>query len=215
MDRRIRLFDIDFGELEDIDPLFTSEMIYYYDMYSDGDDFEDDGYISRFKTIVKAVKEKQPLKLEIVDKNGNVTTIKVMPNVLEYSEKDDKFRLIVSGDYYRKVINLANIVSCKPYLGENLKNYSEEVKQTASVTFTLYDERNSLERAMLHFAHFEKVVEKIDDLTYDVHLIYDLADESEILIRILSFGPFIKVTQPESFVDLIKERLKKQKNFKI
>ena len=31
-----------------------------------------------------------------------------------------------------------------------------------------------------------------------------------MVIRLLSFGPMIKVTEPESFVELIKERLKKQ-----
>ena len=40
---------------------------------------------------------------------------------------------------------------------------------------------------------------------------YDKDDETEMVIRILSFGPMIKVVQPEHFINLIKERLRKQK----
>ena len=37
-------------------------------------------------------------------------------------------------------------------------------------------------------------------------------DETEIVIRVLSFGPMIKVIAPEHFENLIKERLIKQKS---
>ena len=36
-------------------------------------------------------------------------------------------------------------------------------------------------------------------------------DESELIIRVLSFGPAIKVTGPDDFVQKIKERIKNQK----
>ena len=57
----------------------------------------------------------------------------------------------------------------------------------------------------------EKTVEKADENHYVVTLTYDPNDETELLIRILSFGPFIKVTEPKFFVNAIKERLKLQK----
>ena len=37
-------------------------------------------------------------------------------------------------------------------------------------------------------------------------------DETEIVIRVLSFGPYVKALEPESFVNLIKERLISQKS---
>ena len=40
----------------------------------------------------------------------------------------------------------------------------------------------------------------------------DRFDETEIVIRVLSFGPYVKVLEPESFVNLIKERLISQKS---
>ena len=78
--------------------------------------------------------------------------------------------------------------------------------------FELEDRRNALERVLFHFAHFEKEAEKIGKDRYRVSLNYEKDDETEILIRILSFGPMIKVLEPDSFVELIKERLRKQKS---
>ena len=62
---------------------------------------------------------------------------------------------------------------------------------------------------MLHFAHFQKSVEKRDD-DYFVRLSYEKDDETEIVIRILSFGPVLEVVGPKHFRELIRERLKRQ-----
>ena len=43
-------------------------------------------------------------------------------------------------------------------------------------------------------------------------LLYDKGDEMEMVIRILSFGPMIRVTAPQYFVELMKERLRDQKS---
>ena len=54
--------------------------------------------------------------------------------------------------------------------------------------------------------------EKIDDRKYQVTLHYDKEDETEILIRVLSFGPMIRVVKPMAFINLIKCRLSDQKS---
>ncbi len=215
LDPRVKLFGYDFSGLENVEPLFTPEMVCYYDQYADGDDFEDEGYISRFQTILEAIKAKQALKLTLETRKGKRLTANVMPEYLEYSEKDDKFRLITSRCKYVKVANLSNLTECKPYYGTNMKASVKPEARRSKVTFTLFDGRNTLERAMLHFAHFEKTVEKTDEDHYLVSLTYDTDDEIEILIRILSFGPFIKVIEPESFVNKLKNRLKMQKSCEI
>ena len=79
--------------------------------------------------------------------------------------------------------------------------------------FDLYDTRKALERVLMHFAHFEKEVVKTGSRNYHVTLKYEHSDETELLIRILSFGPMIKVTAPRSFILLIKMRLERQKNY--
>ena len=74
----------------------------------------------------------------------------------------------------------------------------------------LRDERNALERAMLHFSDLEKETVRTGEDTYRIRLVYRRDDEPEILIRILSFGPMLKVVEPESFVRQIRERLNRQ-----
>ena len=41
---------------------------------------------------------------------------------------------------------------------------------------------------------------------------YDKEDETEILIRVLSFGPMLHVVKPVAFINLIKGRLSDQKS---
>ena len=65
LDPRIKLFDVEFEGLDDIEPLFTPDDYYIYDKYGDGDPYEDEKYIERFRTILSAIRNKQNLKIEM------------------------------------------------------------------------------------------------------------------------------------------------------
>lgn len=212
LDPRMKLFGEVFPELEDVKPLFTEEDYVIFDKYADGDPYEDEEYINNFRLILSAVREKKPLKISMMSRTGGIIHFSIMPDCLEYSEKDDKFRLIGAGKKYADTVNLARIVSCRLYEGEYIPDGKRVRIHTGprTVTFELTDERNALERVLLHFAHFEKQAEKLDDKRYNVSITYDKEDETELLIRILSFGPMIKVTGPDKFINLIKERLNNQ-----
>ena len=137
----------------------------------------------------------------------------LLPEYLEYSEKDDKFRLIGSGSRYTGIVNLGRIVRVKPYNKPfHFSSAQTPPSKSETVQFELIDTRNALERVLMHFAHFEKQAEKLDENRYRVTVTYDVNDETEIVIRLLSFGPMVKVTAPQHFVDLIKERLISQKS---
>jgi len=142
-----------------------------------------------------------------------------MPERLEYSEKDDKFRLIGEGRRHRDTINLGRILSCRLCDNPDVINrqnqfHQKQQRQRAfqkqKVELLLTDERNALERVMLHFAHFEKEAEKLDKKNYRLTITYDQDDETEILIRILSFGPMVRVIGPNRFIRLIRQRLEQQ-----
>lgn len=205
-DKRMKLFDIDFSFLDGTEPLFTQDDICVFDKYSDGDDFEDEGYIERFRLLLNAAKTQTPVIITVTGKSGKPLRISVLPKRLEYSEKDDKFRLIAAGFKYNQY-NLGKITECRYCSGEKLDMSRKSEDEKCEVTFMVTDDRNALERAMLHFAHFEKQTEKKDDKHYLVKLKYYLHDETELIIRILSFGQRVKVLEPQHFVDLIKERL--------
>lgn len=213
LDPRIQLFTEDFSDLEDVEPLFTPEDIYIFDKYADGDPYEDEQYKQNFKLILDAIQKKYPLKIKSRTRAGRELYAVLTPEYLEYSEKDDKFRLIGSGRKYGDTVNLARIVSCAPYTEAYTPNpYTRMKSKSRMVEFELIDERNALERVLMHFAHFEKQAEKIEDKRYLVKVTYDKDDETEMLIRIVSFGPMIKVVGPDQFINLIKERLLKQKS---
>jgi len=209
LDPRVKLFGVEIGGLDDVEPLFTPEDYLIYDKYCDGDDYEDEGYIERFRIILGAIRDGVPLKINMVNKNGKDVYAKCMPLRLEYSEKDDKFRLVTDGCRYLHTVNLSKIRMVN-YCGESFRHIDRKV-QYDTVTLRINDERNALERCMLHFAHFEKRAEKVGKGEYLLHVRFDHKDESEIVIRVLSFGPRVKAEAPDSFVELIKKKLIAQK----
>ncbi len=210
LDPRVRLFDLQLEGLEDVEPLFTSDDYVIFDKYSDGDPFEDEGYIERFHTVLDAIKNRYPLTVVMTNRKGVSVRRHVMPIRLEYSEKDDKFRLISADGRFGSTINLGRVTECRKYSGAPLAFPVSEQSIPGTVTLSVTDERNALERVMLHFAHFEKRAERIDGRHYRLYIKYDRADETELVIRILSFGPFVKVEEPPEFVELIKDRLRRQ-----
>ena len=212
LDPRIKLFSPSVDGLEDVEPLFTPDMICYYDRYTDGDDFSDEEYIAHFRLLLDAVNGKRRVKICFVSRRGRKREIICIPFKLEYSEKDDKFRLIAAHGNHSISINLSTIINCEMLERCTTEEYHLPVSKTETLELELTDERNALERAMLHFSPLEKETEKLDEKHYRLKLKYQKDDETELLIRVLSFGPFLKVVSPKSFAELIKQRLDNQKN---
>ena len=211
-DPRIRLFDLPEQGLEDIEPLFTQDMFCWFDRYEDGDPYEDPDYIQNFRHLTQAILQKQNIKLLYKGANG-VQTHFCFPYRLEYSEKDDKFRLLAIQKERPLILNLSKIISC-----EQLEPISVEPRipelQKVKLVLELINQRNALERVMLHFSHLEKETVQLDRKKYRITLWYEPRDERELLIRVLSFGPRLKVVEPASMVEQIKNRIKKQQDLR-
>jgi len=211
LDPRMKLFDIEFSGLEDVEPLFTPQDYYIYDQYSDGDPYEKEEYVKHFRTILFALKHKKSLKIEMVTRKGNTVYSRCVPERLEYSEKDDKFRLVTGGCRFIRTINVARMTKCNLDNGEPVIRSSPPQAKLETVTIKVREERNTLERCMLHFAHFKKRAEKVGD-HYLLHVHFHPDDEPEMVIRVLSFGPTVEVLGPESFKNRIIDKLKSQKS---
>lgn len=213
-DPRIRLFALSDKGLEDVEPLFTPEQFVFYDRYSDGDPFEDGEYIRAFRIVLTAIKERRKIRVRFRSSKGVRQSWIIVPQKLEYSPKDDKFRIIsASPKGHTETVNMArikNVSLLDRCPDEEFVPFRHDMK---TLVLELTDVRNALERCMLHFSNLEKETEKLDERHYRVTLRYDIEDETEILIRILSFGPVLKVIEPESFVALIRERLGRQESF--
>ena len=210
-DPRVKLFGAAFPALDDVRPLFTKEDYRIYDQYADGDPFEDETYIRHFRLILSAIRENRPVRITMTNRRGKEVWMRFRPKGFEYSVKDDKIRIIATGCRFRQ-FNLARINSCKYYGGGGPWREKPPEERKQDLTLLIKDERNALERVMLHFAHFEKRAERLEGDRYCLHLKYYESDETEMVIRVLSFGPCVKVLAPSGFVDLIKERLVLQKS---
>ncbi|MBE6638800.1 MAG: WYL domain-containing protein [Ruminococcaceae bacterium] len=211
LDPRVRLFANLPENLRNVPPLFTPEDYVIYDQYAGGDPYFDEKYIGNFRSVLNAIREKRALEIEIINRSGRPVTYRVMPRQLEYSEKDDKFRILCGTPRRGLTINLGNVISCRRYDGR-IKNEPTTPPLKCSITLKVIDERNALERCMLHFSHFEKQAERISEKEYRLCVYYDRNDETEMVIRVLSFGPRVEVVAPQYFRNLIIERLKKQKS---
>lgn len=211
LDPRIKLFDVVISGLDDIEPLFTPEDYYIYDKYSDGDPFEDETYIKNFKTVFSAMKNRQNIKIEMMNRKGKKVFYRCIPERLEYSEKDDKFRAVTGGCRFIKTINIARIVKCGVCDGKHFIQPMQNKPEYRWITLRVKEERNAIERCFLHFAHFEKRAERVDN-HYLLHIKFDKDDEPEMVIRVLSFGPMVEVLESESFKNLIIAKLKSQKS---
>ena len=213
LDPRVKLFGVEFPDLEDVEPLFTSADYYIYDQYNDGDPFEDEQYIRNFRIVLEAIRRGSQIKFEMINRKGNMMFVRCRPLRLEYSERDDKFRVVTAGWRAVSTVNLSKIRSCAHDMGYRRVSGREKKVAHDTITVKIRDERNAMERFMLHFAHFEKQAEKLDKKHYLVKIKYTHDDESEMVIRILSFGPMIEVLEPEPFRKLVIEKLEKQLRF--
>ncbi len=206
--------------LASVTPLWKPEQLYYYDRFADGDPYDDETYRSHFHVLLHAQKKRQYVDIDYNAPSGKHVHHYYVPARLEYSVKNDKFRLLAfkhtGGQAMRlELLNIARIQNVRT----TEKTLASAVDLNALIQNSYYkeplrlrivNERNALERAMLHFANYEKNTVKIDENTYECLIYYNQNMETELLIEVLSFGPMLTVLGNEKFLDLLKARLERQ-----
>ncbi len=209
-DPRIRLFDVDFKGLEDIEPLYTQDTFVRFDVYSDGDPYEDQKYIENFKTILRAINLKKAVRISYTDNRTRTHSYDCVVDNIEYSIKNDKFRVIAVSNNKTIIINLATVSFCElldtPHSTENCC----ATRNKKEIEAILEDKNNALDRALICFSYLEKETVKIDDTHFLFKLRYFEEDEAEIVIQILSFGTNLKVISPQNFIDKLKAKILRQ-----
>lgn len=213
LDKRVKLFlepVPENTELTDTEPLFFPEDIVYFDRYADGDDYDDPSYIANFRLIRQAIAERRKLKVTFRNGREQKRCEILEPVQLEYSDKEDKFRVLCADRQSIKTVNLGRIVQCELLRDTFPENVRLKEREKKVLKFTLTDERNALERAMMKFSHYKKEVERRDAENYLVTLEYDVDDETDVLIQILSFGSYIEVTAPDRMREELRKRMERQ-----
>ena len=226
-DPRIRLFMDDetlsaLGKrLEYVPPLYKSEHFGFTDRFSDSDDYMNDIYIANFRKALEAVKHQKIVHIDYISGHGKRISGEFLLLKMEYSPKNDKFRAYcyrIQGDSVKNsgIINIGRITHIadtgriygRPV---SVDDYFSSRKCSAPAVIRVTSERNGVERFMLEFASYEKhTVRDTVSGEYNVELWYDEQDETELLIRLLSFGPVIEIIGPERLREQAKLRVKRQ-----
>ena len=216
LDERVRLFftDAELAEeekaLQEVEPLYRPEQFVFFDRFVDGDDYKNARYRENFQQIMQAIKQRVAVDASYrTNKDNVIVWTNLVPMDLEYSAKDDKFRLQGMAGVRHVTLNLGKIITVE--LGEPLeKEPPQHAVPQEKLVLELVDERHTMMRALMHFSDLAKETEKLDDTHYLLTVYYDKSDETEMVYRVLSFGPTMKVKEPEGFVELVKERLTEQ-----
>ncbi|MBQ2952516.1 MAG: WYL domain-containing protein [Clostridia bacterium] len=210
LDPRVQLFGLDLSFAEDVEPLFYPEDFICFDCYSDGDDYADPAYRAHFRTLMQAISEGRSVRMTYASRRRRTVTDVVTPVRLEYSEKDDRFRVLCAEGSNVKVRNLSGVVECT--LGDVFEGElpDPDKRESRRVVLEVRDTRNALERVSLHFTHLRKEVERAGERTFKMTLWYDASDEPEMIIRVLQYGPALKVLEPAGFRSEVKKRLEMQ-----
>ena len=214
-DPRIGLFSPSTEGLEDVEPLYDLESVVYFDRYGDGDPFQDRNYIRNFQTILQALREDGSVRIRYRAAGGNERRYDCRPIHLEYSGRDDKFRLIAEGWKRTLTLNLGRMITVERRETQEteLGEFPEDGER--EMTLELTDERDAMRRAIISFSDLEKETIRLAEKHYRIHLWYRQEDETDLLIRILSFGPVLRVTEPSELVDQVIARLRRQRDYSI
>ncbi|MGM9528491.1 MAG: WYL domain-containing protein, partial [Phascolarctobacterium sp.] len=202
LDERVRLFftDTELAEeeraLQDVEPLYRPKQFVLFDRFVDGDDYKNARYRENVQQIMQAIKQRVAIDASYrTNKDNVIVWTNLAPMTLEYSAKDDKFRLQGMAGSRHVTLNLGKIITVE--LGDPLeKEMPQHAAPQEKLVLELVDERHTMMRALMHFSDLAKETEKQDDTHYLLTVFYDKSDETEMVYRVLSFGPTIKVREP-------------------
>lgn len=198
-----------------VEPLYSPEMIRYVDRYSDGDPFTDPDYRRNFRVILAALKSKSVVQIEFISSRGKRIVGDFLPCKLEYSQRDDKFRVFCSSSMKGgTVINLGRVKYARK-LSRSKKGLCEldtdALRCDEPLQIAVSSERRADERFLMEFAAYEKRTEREEGSgVVKVKLWYDKNDETEILIRLLSYGPTLEIVGPPDMRRKADERVRRQ-----
>lgn len=226
-DPRIRLFMDDETlsrldiRLAEIRPLYTPEQFRLTDIFADSDDYFNEQYIKNFRTALEAVRRRKIVYIEFVSGHGKRINGRFVLLKMEYSPKNGKFRVycyLLRNDKIKSsgIINIGritNIVDTGRIFRTpvSIDDYFSSRKCSSPAIIRVTTARNGVERFMLEFASYEKhTVRNLKTGEYTVELWYDQQDETELLIRLLSFGPVIEILGPQRLREQAKLRIKRQ-----
>ena len=183
--------------------------------------FTEDFYI-----ILEGIVKEGPIIYTNVDRNGNEYKNQLaLPIRIEYSLKDDKFRAsLYSLKEERSImVNLHTLKDVKIAekdieISENinleinredvLRKLKEKKYSETPITIELEDIRGAMERCFMSFSSFERCSRAISENKYEIDIYYYTFEEADVIRKIMSLGPYVKVKSPERVKEIIVGKIK-------
>jgi hypothetical protein len=213
--------------LKEVLPLYDIADVLLKNCRTNGDPYQDAAYIERFRTILSAVQQRSQVRILNVTFDGRRVESRFTPYRLEYSLKDDVFRVCggvadEAGDDGVKLISmrLSRIEEVEPLelldsgaeaSGDRFLELAERRRSQEKVLLEIANSRNGFERFLHFFSNYSRMAryqERTGKLIVELDY-YDF-DESELIISILAMGPIVKVIGPERLRMKVIERLHRQ-----
>lgn len=211
MDPRVKLFTDSIPEfLQDIEPVYMAEDLYICGQYGAGDDYGSREYKRHFRIIQQALRYSCYLGIRYRSANNEVFEEEALPIQLQYSVKENIFRLFAIANDKQMVYNLSRIEDC--YIGDKYKNTNGLITfDEMHADIVLNNDRRTLERLLLYFSNYKRETSKLDDGTFLIRLFFPKADMNEVLVNILSFTPMVKIIGPTLMKEAFLKKINQQK----
>lgn len=236
-DPRVKLFDIDWTGLGDIEPLYNLDDIVYFDQQNTSDPWLDKSYIQNFRIILDACQHGKQLAISWINRAGDLDQAKCWPDIIEYDRYEDKMRLMARTEDNLIAIVLGRIQSCAccnvtdefetslhterqlPDEGhlddmmcarENLRKGMDA--EMLSLSIQIIDEINTLERTLALFGHYQKKdFRREKEKQYILEIYLDPYEEiDDVIDSILYLGPYVELLGPQNMLDALKARFAQQ-----
>ncbi len=205
--------------LDDVEVLYDDSLFHNFDMITDCEEYSSQEYINIFRQLNRIIDAKETMTISYESIRGNLYSFTCVPLKIEYSHKSQKFRLlsIMLKDGKPQYLACHNLNRIKKILSTEKTTvtvtrdpYAEEF-YFEPIEVKVKNDRSAVMRFLIEFSTYRKE-SIIDAETGDCtsKLYYHLAEESEIITKILSFSPNIKVLSPGNVIEQIKAVLIKQ-----
>lgn len=173
-----------------------------------------------FYTILEGIINEKPIIYSNVDKNGNEYKNQLaLPIRIEYSLKDDKFRAslysleekrsIMVNLHTLKEVKIAQNVTSKIKREDVLRKLKEKKYSEIPITIELEDVRGAMERCFMSFSSFERNSRTISKNKYEIDIYYYTFEEEEVIRKIMSLGPYVKVKEPNRVREIVIDKIKR------
>lgn len=192
---------------ENIDKINIDDVKYYDRYYSDDFDLQLKPEI--FRILIQAISEHKSVEIHYNTKSGNMRKGIYNPLIIEFSKRDNVFRLFLQSENNRRicVMNCERIISClisnEHFDAEQAKKSLEKFNKInqRSVVLEFKNVRNIPDRILSELSPWKKTCRYNKETgIYTLKVYYHKHDEMDLVIRIMSYGAGVRVTDKQHFI---------------